>query len=274
MPLPPLDSPYLLSPDAIEAFRTNGFVYLPAVAAPEEVAAYRLHIERVVREFVERQDDQQRLESYGRLFTQVTNLWRLSDEVRRFVFAQRFARIAADLMGVKGVRLYHDQALFKPAAGKGTPWHQDQFYWPLDTNDTITMWMPLRDLTREMGTMRFASGTQREGPLVPMAISEEADRILDRIVADRGLSVESFDVGAGDATFHYGWTLHSTHPNSASAPRNVMTVIYYADGARILEPDNDYRRVDMEVFHPGLRPGDLAASELNPLLYSTGEAGR
>jgi hypothetical protein len=91
--------------------------------------------------------------------------------------------------------------------------------------------------------------------------------LLEEIVRERGLSVESFDVAAGDATFHYGWTLHSTHPNTASAPRNVMTVIYFADGATILEPDNEYRRVDMEVFHPGLRPGELAASELNPLLY-------
>jgi hypothetical protein len=46
-----------------------------------------------------------------------------------------------------------------------------------------------------------------------------------------------------------------------------MTVIYYADGTRILQPDNDHRRVDMEVFHPGQSPGELAASPLNPLLY-------
>jgi len=47
-----------------------------------------------------------------------------------------------------------------------------------------------------------------------------------------------------------------------------MAIIYYADGTRIMEPDNEHRKVDMEVFHPGLKPGDIAASELNPLLYS------
>jgi ectoine hydroxylase-related dioxygenase (phytanoyl-CoA dioxygenase family) len=266
-PLPPLDSPYAVSRTAVEEFQRHGFLYLPGVASPEEVAAYRPHIEGVVNDVVARQDPRKRREGYGALFTQVTNLWRRSEEVRHFVFARRFARIAAELMGVDGVRLYHDQALFKPAAGKGTPWHQDQFYWPLETNNTVTMWMPLRDLTRDMGTMLFASGTHREGPLVSMAISDEADQILGRIVEERGFAVESYDVAAGDATFHYGWTLHSTHPNRANAPREVMTVIYYADGARIAEPDNDYRRVDMEAFHPGQKPGELALSVLNPLLY-------
>jgi len=266
-PLPTLDSSYALSRTSIESFRANGYLHLPHVASAEEVSAYRPFIEQVVQEVEARKDPQQRLENYGKLFTQVTNLWRMSEQVRLFVFARRFARIASELLGVDGVRLYHDQALFKPAAGRGTPWHQDQFYWPLDTVNTVTMWMPLRDLRREMGTMLFAAGSHREGPLVSMAISEEADRILGGIVKERGLAVESYDVAAGDATFHYGWTLHSTHPNRTDAPREVMTVIYYADGARIVEPDNDFRRVDMEVFHPGQRPGELAASPLNPLLY-------
>jgi ectoine hydroxylase-related dioxygenase (phytanoyl-CoA dioxygenase family) len=56
-------------------------------------------------------------------------------------------------MGVEKVRIYHDQALVKfPKAGK-TPWHQDYFYWPIDSPNTITMWMPLHDCPRTMGTM-------------------------------------------------------------------------------------------------------------------------
>src|SRR5207249_11996994 len=56
--------------------------------------------------------------------------------------------------------LYHDQALFKEAGGGRTPWHQDMYYWPLDTDRTITMWMPLVDVPAEVGSMLFASGSQ------------------------------------------------------------------------------------------------------------------
>ena len=44
-------------------------------------------------------------------------------------------------------------------------------------------------------------------------------------------------------------------------------MIYYADGTRVMEPDNEHRKVDAEVFLPGQKAGKPAASELNPLLY-------
>lgn|GEM_PF-3615286 len=37
----------------------------------------------------------------------------------------------------------------------------------------------------------------------------------------------------------------------------------FANGTRILDPDNEHRKVDMEVFHPGQKPGELAASDKN-----------
>ena len=67
------------------------------------------------------------------------------------MFGGRFAGVAAALLGVDGVRLYHDQALFKEPGGGPTPWHQDQVYWPLATDRTITMWMPLVDLPDASG---------------------------------------------------------------------------------------------------------------------------
>jgi ectoine hydroxylase-related dioxygenase (phytanoyl-CoA dioxygenase family) len=241
---------------------------LRGLASPEEVADYQPLILQVVEEFSRKRESQGRTEDYSRLFVQVTNVWRLSERIRRFVFAKRFARVAAELMGVNGVRLYHDQALFKPAGGKGTPWHQDQVYWPLDTHNTITMWMPMIDLTKEMGTMQFASGSHSRGPLAEIAISDESDRLFDRLVRELAFPLVSYDLHAGDATFHSGWTAHAAFPNAGNRMREVMTVIYFADGAKLIEPDHEFRKVDMAVFHPGLKPGEMAASALNPLLYT------
>ena len=47
-----------------------------------------------------------------------------------------------------------------------------------------------------------------------------------------------------------------------------MTIIWFADGARITVPDNPNRARDLERWLPGLKPGDLAASKLNPLVWS------
>ena len=43
-----------------------------------------------------------------------------------------------------------------------------------------------------------------------------------------------------------------------------MTIIYFADGARVTEPDNKNRVSDLQKWLPGLKPGDLAASAINP----------
>ena len=47
--------------------------------------------------------------------------------------------------------------------------------------------------------------------------------------------------------------------------REVMTVIYVADGETVQEPRNRFQSSDMGYL-PGLRPGDLVDSPLNPRL--------
>jgi ectoine hydroxylase-related dioxygenase (phytanoyl-CoA dioxygenase family) len=265
--MPRFDDTHTLTAEVVRSYQENGFVMLRALATRPEVNAYRPLIQEAVREKFERQEIEGRKGGYGRFFTQVTNIWRLDARLQALVFARRFARVAADLMGVPGVRLYHDQALFKPAGGSATPWHQDQVYWPLDTTHTITLWMPLVDAPRDMGTMSFAAGSHREGPLLNVAISDESQQQFERLVRERRFPVVDHELKAGDATLHAGWTVHSSHPNSSDRTREVLAIIYYADGTRIVNPDSEYRKVDMEAFHPGQKPGDIAASPLNPLLF-------
>ncbi len=269
--LPPLDDAHPLDPIDRERFARDGHVVIRALASPAEVAAYRPLIREVVTTISDQRRTAGKVSGYASFFTQVTNLWRLHDGVLRFVISRRFARAAADLLGVRAVRLYHDQALFKPPSGPGTPWHQDQVYWPLATPRAVTLWMPLMDLTRAMGTMVFASGSHRDGSLSGLAISGDSDAFFSGLVRERGFALTSYDLVAGDATFHTGWTAHATHPNSSTVEREVMTIIYYEDGATIMEPDSSMRAVDLVAFHPGQRPGERAASALNPLLYSASE---
>ena len=255
----------------IAEFAEKGHTVVRSLASTDEVAAYRPVIEAAThRHSVETRPIEER-DTYGKAFLQVTNLWRVDEGVRRFVLARRFAKVAAELMGVDGVRLYHDQALFKEAGGGPTPWHQDQYYWPLDTDRTITMWMPLVDVPAEIGTMTFASGSYKHGSLGSYAISDDSDRAFEKMVEEKQLPLETHGaLVAGDATFHAGWTLHSAPGNPTGNLRSVMTVIYMADGIRVIEPERDAHRFDMANWLTGCGPGDLAAGERNPLLFQAG----
>jgi ectoine hydroxylase-related dioxygenase (phytanoyl-CoA dioxygenase family) len=271
--LPRLDVPYRLSADARHDFERDGHVLLRHVASPEEVAAYRPVIrEATFANTVETRPLNER-DTYHKAFIQVGDIWRKDARAAGFTLARRFARIAAELMGVAAVRLYHDQALFKEPGGGPTPWHQDEYYWPLDSDRTVTMWMPLVDIAADMGGMEFGSGTHRRPALAELAISDESQAFFERMAASGEFAVaKPVPMAAGDATFHAGWTLHRAMPNTSDQMREVMTIIFFADGARLLEPRYQERRGPFESLFKGLKPGDAAASDLTPIIYTADEA--
>jgi ectoine hydroxylase-related dioxygenase (phytanoyl-CoA dioxygenase family) len=263
--LPALGEEHPVSAAEVEGFRRNGHVTLRGVCSPAEIGAYRREISAAVQRFNEETRPLEERDTYGRAFLQVWNIWRRDPAVARFVLARRFAKLAADLMGVDGVRLYHDQALFKEPGGGHTPWHQDRYYWPLATDDTVTMWMPLVDVA---AGMEFASGSHRNADMRGTRISDDSDAYFAGLIAAKGMQVSPVGpLRAGDATFHDGWMVHRAPANPSGPMREVMTVIYFADGTRVGPTDSEERRTDLARWLPGLRTGDLAASEINPLLY-------
>lgn len=261
------EQPYDISPDDKAAYRDNGHILLRGVLSPEEAEESRRYISRAAARYNTETRKMEDRDTYGKAFLQIMNLWRRDPDVARYTLATRFAGIAANLMGVDRVRIYHDQALYKEPAGGPTPWHQDQYYWPVDTTDTVTMWMPLVPISEEMGMLTFASGSHRLGFMGNMAISDESEEILGRLVHERGFPItRATTMQAGDATFHAGWTLHAAPGNSSDQLREVMTVIYVADGARVTEPQNTHQEADRQTWLLGLPPGEKIASELNPMV--------
>ena len=266
--LPDLASDYPLTADQLACFKHDGHILLRGVASPGEMAAYRPLILNARELHGAEVTPLEQRDTYGKAFLKGMNLWPKDPGVARFVLARRFAKIAAELLGVDGVRVYHDQALLKEPGGGLTPWHQDQHYWPLVTDHTLTMWIPLVDVTPEMGTMHFASGSHVDGYLGDLPISDESEVKFEQFIQQRGYTkVPGAAMAAGDATFHYGWTLHGAPGNASTRNREVMTIIWYPDSTLVGPLDNDSRKRDRDRWLPGLQPGDPAASELNPLVY-------
>ena len=183
--LPELSSVYPLTAEQIESFRTQGHVLLRGVCSPEEVAAYRGVIVEASRNLNAEKRKLEERDTYGKAFLQTLNLRLQSEDVRKFVLSPRFGRIGAELMGVDGVRIFHEQSLFKEPGGGLTPWHQDQYYWPLEGLTTLGMWMPLVDCSEEMGVLTFASGTHRAGFLGQNKISDESQTLYNKLIEEK-----------------------------------------------------------------------------------------
>ncbi|MGC4233628.1 MAG: phytanoyl-CoA dioxygenase family protein [Niabella sp.] len=265
--LPSLQETISLENEKISSFREKGHTLMQGILNADEIAAYRDVINNAAYKYNTETRKLEDRDTYGKAFLQIMNLWEFDEQVRKFTLAKRFAKIAADLLGVANVRIYHDQALYKEPGGGLTPWHQDQYYWPLSTSNTVTMWMPLIDITEDMGMLTFASGSHKEGSVKNIAISDESEAALNEYISKKGYEVtRATTMKAGDATWHYGWTLHAAPGNLSDITREVMTIIYFADGATITEPINQHQENDRNRWLQGWLPGQKAESSLNPLV--------
>ncbi|MFC9530618.1 phytanoyl-CoA dioxygenase family protein [Streptomyces sp. NPDC056975] len=266
-PMPELDRPYDgLPSNAVADFDRDGFAHLRNVLTPETIAAYEPTITAEVIRLNTQDLPLAERDTYGKAFLQVTNLWEHNEKVKELVFSRRLARIAAQLLGVHAVRLYHDQALYKEPSGGITPWHADQYYWPLSSDRCVTVWLPLQETPMDMGPLAFARGSHRFAYGRDLPISDESEARLKQTVSEQNFEdvVEPFALG--DASFHRGWTFHHAGPNRAAVPRRVMTVIYMDADIRIAEPTNDHQAAD-RGWMPGTAIGQVPDSPLNPVLY-------
>lgn len=260
-----LDRPYAIDERHIARYRREGFIKLKDVLD----AATLDHYGRLIAGYVaDKARDLPPLEArgtYGKAFQQISNIWPHHEEIRRFVFSKRLARIAAELMECRGVRMYHDQALFKEPGGGFTPWHADQQYWPLSSDRSVTAWIPLQATPVEMGPLQFAIGSQRLPIGRDLAISDDSERIIGAKLSDLPKDETAFDLG--EVSFHAGWSMHRAGPNQTTRMRGVMTVIYIDADMRLSEPANRNQESDARVWCPGIRTGEVIASPLNPVMW-------
>jgi ectoine hydroxylase-related dioxygenase (phytanoyl-CoA dioxygenase family) len=262
-----LHSRYELDPAAATRLADNGFVKLPGVLDAATVEAYEPEITSKVIELNTQHLPMAERDTYGKAFLQITNLWRHSELVREFVFSRRLARIAAELLGVDGVRLYHDQALYKEPSGGITPWHADQYYWPLATEKMVTVWVPLQETGMEMGPLAFAAGSHRFSSGRDLAISDDSERALAEALAEQDFPVVAEPFALGEVSYHLGWTFHRASPNNSTSPRRVMTIIYMDADITVTRPANDNQRADLEAWLDNAAPGTVPTGPLNPVLY-------
>lgn len=268
---PTLDAAYELSDQQIQRFREEGFIKLKDVFDADTLAHYGERITRLTLELNPNKDKPlEQRSTYDKAFIQVGNLWTRSDTVREFSFSRRLARIATELLGVSGVRMWHDQALYKEPAGGFTPWHVDQQYWPMSSAMTVTAWVPLQAVPIDMGPLCFGKGSHLKHVGREIEISDESERLIAAEIRKHKI-VESFEpYGLGEVSFHYGWTLHRAGGNTTDSPRKVHTVIYMDQDMKLAQPKNQNQQNDWEAWSPSSKVGQVMADALNPVLYSRG----
>lgn len=263
-----LAKPYELSLEQIEFFQKNRFIKLKQVFDQETITYFNEAIGKRVALMNKEHTPLEQRSTYGKAFLQLFNLWREDEIVKEFVFSKRLAKIASDLMQVNGVRIYHDQALFKEGGGGITPWHADQYYWPLETDKTVTAWIPLQATPLELGPLEFSAGSHQIIEGRDLEISDESENVIQQKLKVTNFEhvIEAFDLG--EISFHSGWVFHRAGANTTNEIRKVMTVIYMDKDMILKNPENKNQINDWHTWCPGAKIGEVINTPINPILYS------
>lgn len=262
-----LDQDYSVTPEQASFFAQNGFIKIKNIFDASVIDYMNIVISKEVNRLNNQQIPLEERDTYGKAFLQIMNLWTHTTVVKDIVFSKRIAQIATGLMQTNGVRLYHDQALFKEPKGGHTPWHADQYYWPLATENTVTAWIPLQATPLNYGPLEFSAGSNRLTAGRDKQISDESQAFLESELKNQNFEhvIEPFDVG--EISFHRGWLYHRAGPNVSGNMRKVMTMIYMDKDTVLKEPENHNQLADWETWCPGAMVGATINTPLNPVLY-------
>jgi hypothetical protein len=260
-----LDEEVVVDEALVQAFRERGWVRLRELCPPEAAMGLRQAFVLAL--------GQAELPAMG--FPSLEMLWTKEPWSRSFVTSRRFASVAGQLLGVDAVRLYHDNALCKsPGCGR-TPWHYDAHHYPIASENVVTLWMPLQATPAAMGPLEFSCRRDFR------RLIEDADfdkfgtgydaGIIELLEAEK-VPLELVEYDLGDVTFHHADALHSAGPNQTGLDRWALATTYFEDGARLVDSPTMIAG-DYEKFMPGVRPGGLIDSALNPVLWRSSNGG-
>ena len=212
----------LLSDDAIEQYRRDGFYAPISVLDPNEAAAMRGALESSLAEHGGHNKGPARSHLLFRWLAELIRSPRLLDAVE-------------DLIGPNIMCWTSQWWIKEPHSPQFVSWHQDSNYWGLDTDHLVSAWVALSPATVESGCMRFMPGSHL-GPRLPHRETWHDDNMLSRgqeisagIDEARAVNME---VATGEAALFSYRLAHASHPNRSDDRRIGIAIRYMPPDAR------------------------------------------
>jgi phytanoyl-CoA hydroxylase len=120
-----------------------------------------------------------------------------------------------------------------PKIGKATPAHQDGYYFMLEPNEAVTMWLALDPVDESNGCMRYLAGSHRRGlrPHTSTQVVGFSQGIVDYGEMDRQAEVP-IHAEPGDLLVHHALTIHRADDNRSDRHRRSLGFIFYSAHAQ------------------------------------------
>ena len=213
-----------LDDESVARFHRDGFLAVTGFTTHEDLDEVARVLAGLYRRFQElfdarRAHDLGSDQDAARPILEINQTVELEPRLANTLTFRRCAAVAERLLGGP-VEYRFDHAIYKPPFnGAATSWHQDEAYALERKYLSAHFWVPLQDVTRDMGCMEFIPGSHRGA----LGRHHRRDRLrdahaLELVDLDTSQAV-ACPIRAGDATVHFPRTVHYTGPNRTATPR-------------------------------------------------------
>ena len=265
-----------LNNEQIQFYQNNGFIVIEDFLSPEELEHWRKAVTTAVEERAgikipgkdiktgEADGINEDADYFAKVFDQLLNLWQTNEQVKKLMLDQRIGKMAAQLAGVDGIRIWHDQALIKRPWANPTAWHLDTPFWSYSDRNAISIWVALDNATLENGCLFFIPGSHKLTGFDKITIGKNMDGIFEIYPGLINTKPVAAPMKAGSCSFHNGLTIHGANANMTNGFRRAMTCAYMPEGNRY----NGEPNILPEAYLRELKIGDLLNNDdQNPLIY-------
>ena len=194
--------------------------------------------------------------------------WMQNDIIRDFVLFSPTAKPVAQALKTERLNFFYDQIFIKEKlGGKGTPWHHDHTFWPLDGKQIASVWTAMEPVTASGSALEFVAGSHLWGKKFEavgvggrVPSKDDVEPLPDIDANREKYRILSWELEPGDALLFNAMILHGSRPNSAPQNRRAITTRWTGDDVRY----KPIKGVVRELWNHDLKEGDSVSGSLYP----------
>jgi hypothetical protein len=291
-------NPYDITTERLEDFEENGYITTSPLLSSEQIDILNHEVDRIFEK-----DYDNDIYPYDRVYEydlssleirKVNNGWWLNNTIRSLVLSPALGKMAANLMGSPGARIWHDQVVVKPGAGEegknfngaNIGWHQDYAHWQVSSSmNMCTLWIALQDTDLHNGGMRTIVQSHRWG------LNENAenfhlkdlDGLKDQLADGKEWIDEPCILKAGEGSIHHSLCVHGSGPNLSTQPRRSIIIHYMPLGTyyrgridpfkKVEKDKKGNRHANVPLLGPNAGPGTPFNGTFFPQVWPASQEG-
>ena len=223
--------------NALQFFGKHGYVVLSNVFAPDETRIANTAFDEMRHRFANEMCLP--IEKYDDRICQWRDLWMTEPYFNDLLNDERLYGAAQAFMQEDSVQLLHDHLIRKPydALNDTVPWHQDFPFWPVDTPNSLSCWIPFEDVSEHGGCLEVIDGSHSWG------ISPPVDFIMDAKEFGYRDDIIRIPARAGSIVILHSLTWHRTSPNKDIGTNRPAYITLWV-------PSHARYRPDLAGWHP------------------------